>query len=640
MFLKNKTKTMRIDLEDPKRAFADLWTRIDAEGDLSAALAEFDVRYNARSAASAHATLTGGRRDAGVGRSPIWTPVPHVPERSTRSARGGQAPSVTSPSSSSSAVNLSRRRVLQGGIVAAGAALLAGLGIQRARRAGNRTITGDFPNGFTVPAGEAWEIKGTATSAKNVIVNGILVMRPGALLQFRNTNEASYVGGGMDPIDTDVGLWVMGAGKLDAIGTTKTPWARTNTDPTWLSTDELRSTPVSPTAGKVSTAFTKGGTLGTWNGHTSEILNLTRDVRIEGTAGHRSHIFIRSTSPQTVKNVQIRYMGPRRDNTASGFVLGRYGLHFHMMGDASRGSLVENVVVRDSGSWGFVPHESNGITFRGCIAQNMNSDGFTWDASTLTYDVVFENCVASDIVPPSTTYFTMAGFMLGRGTGNICRDCVATCVRGGFSSTGFEWPETANQTPNVWTFNNNVAHNNGPNGIWVWQNDPNPHVVKNVVLFSNDQDIEHGAYENGYDYSDIRMEAATNESLKLHALSRITQPRNLLFENVVVHGRDRTPNAIRMTKHRLASETPVTFRNWRIDGLTAHAVVIAQQDDGGFNPGNYDFVACTVEGHDFAPMDIQRLSVVGGTLRSQRRDGTAWSMDLATGATKSIAAFA
>jgi hypothetical protein len=136
------------------------------------------------------------------------------------------------------------------------------------------------------------------------------------------------------------------------------------------------------------------------------------------------------------------------------------------------------------------------------------------------------------------------------------------------------------------------------------------------------------------------MEAATNESLKLHALSRITQPRNLLFENVVVHGQDRTPNAIRMTKHRLASETPVTFRNWRIDGLTAHAVVIAQQDDGGFNPGNYDFVGCTVEGHDFAPMDIQRLSVVGGTLRSQSREGTAWSMDLATGATESIAAFA
>src|SRR6266540_1326308 len=35
-----------------------------------------------------------------------------------------------------------------------------------------------------------------------------------------------FVGGGMNPIDSDVGLWVIGAGQLDLAGTPKTGWTR------------------------------------------------------------------------------------------------------------------------------------------------------------------------------------------------------------------------------------------------------------------------------------------------------------------------------------------------------------------------------------------------------------------------------
>lgn len=46
-FLKGQTHTMEFPLEDAKTLFPRFWDWIGAEGDLDAALAEFDVRYNA-----------------------------------------------------------------------------------------------------------------------------------------------------------------------------------------------------------------------------------------------------------------------------------------------------------------------------------------------------------------------------------------------------------------------------------------------------------------------------------------------------------------------------------------------------------------------------------------------------------------
>jgi hypothetical protein len=80
---------------------------------------------------------------------------------------------------------------------------------------------------------------------------------------------------------------------------------------------------------------------------TAEVMDLTRNVRIEGTPGGPAHVFIRSTKPQSIKYAQIRYTGVLKGTNTSSGTSGRYGLHFHMMGDGSRGSVVEGVVVRE-----------------------------------------------------------------------------------------------------------------------------------------------------------------------------------------------------------------------------------------------------------------------------------------------------
>ena len=273
--------------------------------------------------------------------------------------------------------------------------------------------------GYTIKPGHVVEFdpgKSTTVEASgNILVYGTLRMRPRSdgithTLRFVNIHEGAFVGGGMDPIPSDVGLWVMKAGKLEAKGARKVPWMRAeavsagatelhlSSDPTgWRKGDEVAITPTLPPtdpafatsevariqsvqgrtvvlASAVSYAHPSvSGPLGEFG---PEILNVTRNVRIEGTPGGRSHMFLRPNRPQTISNVAVRYMGPRKNGHS---VLGRYGIHFHMAEDGTRGSTLTGVVVRDCNSHAFVPHFSFGITFRECISFNTVSDAYWWD---------------------------------------------------------------------------------------------------------------------------------------------------------------------------------------------------------------------------------------------------------------------
>lgn len=66
LFLKDKTRKMDFRLENAKEDFRAFWERIGAEGDLEAALAEFDTRHNAtkvkKPRANVASRLTGKAR--------------------------------------------------------------------------------------------------------------------------------------------------------------------------------------------------------------------------------------------------------------------------------------------------------------------------------------------------------------------------------------------------------------------------------------------------------------------------------------------------------------------------------------------------------------------------------------------------
>ena len=336
----------------------------------------------------------------------------------------------------------------------------------------------------------------------------------------------------MNVLATDIGLWVMGAGKLDVRGESRAGWNRKGTDPTWRSTHEILTTPF---ARGDSTTFARyrGPTATSPGGlakvkspdgrvFTQEAFNLTRSVRIEGTKGGRAHIFIRSSAPQSIKYAAIRYMGPRQGALPDGnhFVLGRYGLHFHMCGQGSVGSQVTGTVIRDCGSHAFVPHRSNGISFTDCVAYDVNEDAYWWDAPDRSNDVHYQHCMAAKLVPiPSFRGYTLTGFNLGLGSGLVANDCVVAGNQGNTSASGFEWPENTNSNSGlVWTMTNCSAHNNKWAGIFIWQNDQSRHTVSDFSSFRNHIGIEHGAYDNLY-HVDGLLTFDNGTGLVMHALS-------------------------------------------------------------------------------------------------------------------------
>jgi hypothetical protein len=405
---------------------------------------------------------------------------------------------------------------------------------------GDRDVSGFQPDGFTVPAGQVWEIRGLVETPRNVVVEGTLRMRPGATLRFVSVNESAFVGGGMDLLPSDVGLWVMGDGVLDAVGTPKTAWNRTGSDPSWLSTDELL---VAPSArgdfGGGGFAVYHGGAVPQAHPRVpaAEVLNLTRDVVIEGTSGGRSHIFIRSTRAQAIRHVLIRHVGPRKGGIK---VVGRWPLHFHHMDDASRGSVVEGVVVREAGSHAFVPHMSHGITFRECIAYDVQEDAYWWDPAdpnlpeeaapdSFTDGVLYERCVAALVKPGDHANGRLTGFNFAQGTipfSNRAIGCVAVGVVQRGNPSGFHWAE--DQQGEAWIVEECVAHNNGTNGIFVWWNvrSGRSHSVKQFVGYRNgDAGISHGAYVGEWLYEDVVLVENAQAGVLQHAHSRSENER-------------------------------------------------------------------------------------------------------------------
>jgi hypothetical protein len=484
----------------------------------------------------------------------------------------------------------------------------------------------------------------------NVVVRGRLVMRPDAArvshrLVFIGVHEQRFAGGGMDVLPRDTGLWVMGTGRLDLAGTPKLAWTRAagalhagatritlQAAPTgWQVGDELA---ITPTGGPddeasvdafdvVSVQAVRGRTVTLSdplrNAHpsvevaagrtlTAEVLNLSRNVGIEGTPTGRSHVFIRSNRPQSLKAVAIRHMGPRKpDDDFSEFVLGRYALHFHMSHDGSRGSVVDGVVIRDAGSHAFVPHLSNGITFRDCISHDTYEDAFWWDGAPDTrtegdpsHDILYDRCVASLVRhdPPYRGH-RLAGFFIGRGNGNVARDCVAVGVQGATDASGFIWPEGSE---GVWEFTGCVAHNNNQHGIFTWQNTDLVHVVSDYVGYHNvEAGISHGAYQNPYVYRDSILYGNGYAAVVVHATS-VSRGSGLAFTNLACNGAGRSDYLVVTERHepRLQVTAPTVFSGCSFRGARKAAFGFVY--DGGDGPSNIELFTvrnCRFTGNEF-----------------------------------------
>ncbi|MFG3051539.1 hypothetical protein ACGFZP_11420 [Kitasatospora sp. NPDC048239] len=490
----------------------------------------------------------------------------------------------------------------------------------------------------------------TLASAGNVEIRGTLALAPdGAAVhtvRFPAVDERRFQGDGMQVVDTDTGLWVGGAGYLRLDGAAKTAWVRAAgglragdtsvslaAAPTgWLPGDELAVTPTGPpdedgfsTRYDLATVRSVNGTTVTLDAPLAhahprvaagggvtvgaEVLNLTRSVRVEGTAKGRAHVHLTSSRRADVRHAALRWVGPRTDTKetwkgpdgaapVTAPVLGRYGLHFHMLGDTTRGTVVEGVVVRDAGNHAFVPHASHGITFRSCISHDTWEDAYWWDGPLDTRtpqrpsdDIVYESCVASrTVLEPAPRAYRLTGFNLGAGTGGKALDCVAVGVQGATGASGYEWPENSE---GVWTFRRCLAHNNLQDGVFVWLNAQHHHVVTEFAAYHNGGwGIEHGAYLNDFDYTASVLYGNGAGGVALHALGR---DKGSLFDGLLIDAAGQSDFAVATAKHQLAGEA-VTFSRSLFTGYRRAGVAFRATGDG--KPDDIAVLDCEFGGNE------------------------------------------
>ena len=357
--------------------------------------------------------------------------------------------------------------------------------------------------------------------------------------------------------------------------------------------------------------------------HRAEVLNLSRNVLIQGTPGGRSHLaMLGAQRAQQIGFVGLRYMGPRQGEEE---VIGRYAIHFHLNYDGSRGSVVDGVVAYDSTGHGFAAHLSNGVTFRDCIAHDMIDDAFWWDLSVdggrdlvPSHDTLYERCVAHFVKSGGNSKFNLTGFLMGAGEGNIARGCVATGIEGGAeSSAGFHWPSHS-RDKNTWIFEDNLAHNNKNSGIYFWQNGVPRTIVDRFTAYHTGQGIFAGSYTNLVSYRDCTIYACRKAGLIISALPSREGRRTgetITYEGMYIDQRSLSEFAVEITKHiARGGEDRITL----VQGGTFMGGRVAQIGipDGGKHPQLYDFIECTFGGNAFwlgeGMPELTELRVEGG----------------------------
>jgi hypothetical protein len=117
-----------------------------------------------------------------------------------------------------------------------------------------------------------------------------------------------------------------------------------------------------------------------------EVANLSRNVVVESadSAGPRGHTMYHRGSAGSISYAEFRHLGKEG-------VLGRYSLHYHLVGDTMRGSSVIGASIWDSGNRWLTIHGTNYLVVRDCVGYQSVGHGFYLEDGTEVYNVLDRN---------------------------------------------------------------------------------------------------------------------------------------------------------------------------------------------------------------------------------------------------------
>ena len=117
-----------------------------------------------------------------------------------------------------------------------------------------------------------------------------------------------------------------------------------------------------------------------------EVASLSRNVIVESADpdGERGHTMYHRYSTGSISYAEFRHLGKQG-------VLGRYSLHFHLVGSTMRGSSVIGASIWDSHNRWLTIHGTNHLVVRDCVGYKSLGHGFFLEDGTEVYNVLDRN---------------------------------------------------------------------------------------------------------------------------------------------------------------------------------------------------------------------------------------------------------
>jgi cell surface hyaluronidase len=229
----------------------------------------------------------------------------------------------------------------------------------------------------------------------------------------------------------------------------------------------------------------------------AEVALLSRNITVRGeemssTSGFGAHIMLMSGAKGRFQGIELMRVGQKR-------ILGRYPIHYHMLGDGGDGSFIKDTTVWNSFNRCYTIHGTNKLVLQNNVGYDALGHCYFLEDGAESNNVLEGNLgfltrepeaadqlLASDN-DPATFWITHPQ--------NTFRNNVA----GGSQGTGFwyalpEHPTGASTTTSVWNrriplgvFEDNLAHSNSRTGLNV-DNGPKPSGVTESTFYNPRQD--------------------------------------------------------------------------------------------------------------------------------------------------------
>ena len=118
----------------------------------------------------------------------------------------------------------------------------------------------------------------------------------------------------------------------------------------------------------------------------SEVANLSRNVIIESAdpEGIRGHTLYHAHSQGGISYARFAHLGKEG-------VLGRYAIHYHLVGDTMRGSQIRGAAIVDSHNRWITIHGTEYLIVRDCVGYQSVGHGFFMEDGTEVYNVLDRN---------------------------------------------------------------------------------------------------------------------------------------------------------------------------------------------------------------------------------------------------------